>query len=286
MTLCRSLATLLAAFAQAAPVVAGSVVLTPVSDNTIFSNGNSNGAGDSVFSGRTGNFSNPPGIRQRAVLAFDVAGTVPAGSTVTSASLTLTLVAASIFGQPETHTLHRLLRDWGEGTSVGFGGAGAPPTAGDATWSHTFYPDQFWALPGSDYAATASASAVVGTAVPQAHTWASTPEMVADVQLWLDDPQESFGWVLLGDEANFNTARRFGSRESGFPDQVPMLSIEFEAPSSCPQDCAGGGDSTVDIVDLLDLLSQWETAGSCDIDGDGVSITDLIALLSRWGPCP
>jgi hypothetical protein len=35
------------------------------------------------------------------------------------------------------------------------------------------------------------------------------------------------------------------------------------------------------------LLSQWGTAGSGDLDGDGtVSGSDLGQLLARWGLCP
>jgi hypothetical protein len=270
--------------AAPAPARADSIVLVPLKDNTLFSNGNSNGAGDSIFSGRTGNFSNPPGIRQRAVLEFDVAGSVPAGSTIRTASLTLTLVSASPFAQPETHTLHRVSLEWGEGTSIAFGGFGAPPTTDDATWSHTFFPNQFWLTPGGDFEPSASASAVVGT-TQLPFTWGPTPEMAADVQSWLDSPSSNHGWILLGDEQNFNTARRFQSRESGFPTGVPMLTIDFTPPPPCP-DCGGDKDGAVGIVDLLEMLAQWGQKGSCDIDGEGVGITDLLDLLAAWGPCP
>lgn len=60
--------------------------------------------------------------------------------------------------------------------------------------------------------------------------------------------------------------------------------VEF---SSCPWDCADGGDGTVGIDDLLELLAQWAQAGSsCDIDGGGVGIDDFLDLLANWGPCP
>ena len=106
---------------------ADTVSIPPTKDNTLFSTGGatSNGAGDAVFSGRTGVMGG--GVRQRAVLAFDVTGNLPADATVTSASLTLWLIDAP-GGGGQTHTLHRLLADWGEGTSSGFGGTGAPAT--------------------------------------------------------------------------------------------------------------------------------------------------------------
>ncbi len=75
------------------------VVLTPVKDNTLFESidgSTSNGAGNAVFSGKTGFLGGE--VKLRAVLAFDVAGDIPAGSTITSANLTLVLVQASPLG--------------------------------------------------------------------------------------------------------------------------------------------------------------------------------------------
>ncbi len=53
----------------------------------------------------------------------------------------------------------------------------------------------------------------------------------------------------------------------------------------CPWDC-GDASLTIDIVDLLALLSQWGRPDSaCDFDGGGVAVTDLLKLLANWGPC-
>ena len=94
-------------------------------DNTLYSTTTtSNGAGTGMFCGRTGPAGGP--TVQRSVVAFDVAGAVPAGSTVTGVTLTLTLVAWSQNNQAtQTHTLHRVLADWGEGTSMGDSGMDA-----------------------------------------------------------------------------------------------------------------------------------------------------------------
>lgn len=55
----------------------------------------------------------------------------------------------------------------------------------------------------------------------------------------------------------------------------------------CAADCAAAGNGTVDIGDLLALLSEWGGAGQCDIAGaDGtVNIADLLTLLAAWGSC-
>ncbi len=53
----------------------------------------------------------------------------------------------------------------------------------------------------------------------------------------------------------------------------------------CPADI--NGDSTVDVLDLLEILSSWGQSGvQADINGDGmVDVLDLIELLGSWGPC-
>ena len=58
--------------------------------------------------------------------------------------------------------------------------------------------------------------------------------------------------------------------------------------ASCPWDCDGSDDGIVGINDFLSLLSQWDTAGSCDFDGAGVGvgINDFLELLANWGACP
>jgi hypothetical protein len=262
------------------------VVLEPAKDNTLFSTTvTSNGAGDSIFSGRTG----PAGSNtiQRAVLAFDVAAAVPAGSTIVSASLTLTLVQVSPLGGPETHTLHRILADWGEGASVGFSGTGAPAQANDATWLHTFYPDQFWTNTGGDFDTAASGTQTV-TTILGPYTWASTPAMVADVQAWLDTPLSSFGWLVMGNEDGSRTSKKFASRESPDVPARPALAIEYLPPSgACPWDCGDPPDGVVGIVDFLALLAQWgQVAASCDFGGDGVNVNDFLEMLANWGPCP
>ena len=107
----------------------GDTVQIPASkDNTLYDdNGNpSNGAGDHFFAGITQSRK----IR-RGVIAFDVAAQIPAGSTVTS--VTLTLYMSRTTAGNETVDLYPLLVDWGEGTSHATGeeGGGASPTVGE-----------------------------------------------------------------------------------------------------------------------------------------------------------
>lgn len=263
---------------------ADTVTLTTIKDNTLYSTGTtSNGAGTGLYCGRTGLNGGP--TVQRSVFAFDVGAVVPPGSTVTSATLTLVLVAWSPNNQAtQTHSIYRLLADWGEGESMGDSGMGAPAEPGDATWLHTFYPTDFWAQPGGDFVAVASASAsVMPLLMP--YTWGSTERMVADVQCWLDEPGCNFGWLMRGNETGLNTAKRFASKEWFDPAERPLLTIEFTPPPppECPADLDDDGE--VAITDLLILLAAWGGAGG-DVTGDGVTaIADLLALLAEWGLC-
>lgn len=272
------------ALLSAGEVVAESVELSPLKDNTLFEDAAgslSNGEGDSMFVGRSG--FNGGFLRKRGVIAFDVAGHVPAGATVTGVTLTLHLLQASPLAGDDDMTLHRLLADWGEGGSVSPGGAGAPAERDDATWLHAFSPDEFWGSAGGDFDAAPSATSAVGVA-PGPYTWGPAAQMAADVQGWLEDPASNFGWLILGNEIDFFSARRFGSKEADASIR-PLLTVDYEA-AACPWDCAETADGQVSTADLLALLEQWGGPGSCDFDGDNaVGTAELLKLLSEWGPC-
>jgi hypothetical protein len=218
-----SLAAAMAAWMGPAGAHAGVTVLVAARDNTLIESPSgeySNGAGPAVFAGRTSQSRNS--IR-RALLAFDVADAVPAGAIIESVMLELDLTVSN--DEPAILSLHRVLREWGEGTSSAGGGSGAPATMDDATWIHSFYDSDFWAQPGGDFDEADSAATEVGPA--GRYQWGSTPEMVADVQSWLDDPTSENGWILIGDEQAPSTAKRFDSRESPNAESQPRLVVEF-----------------------------------------------------------
>ena len=186
---------------------AATVSIMPSKDNTLYqyvpAEGDlSNGAGFHFFAGENGT-----GELRRGVLAFDIAGSIPPGSTITGVSLSVNMSMTSS-DAVRNMELHKLLADWGEGTSHAQGGegSGAPATPNDATWRHRFYDTIFWTMQGGDFSAMVSASQSVGP-IGQ-YTWSSA-QMVADVQSWLDNPATNFGWLVLGDESAGATAKRF-----------------------------------------------------------------------------
>jgi hypothetical protein len=201
---------------------AATIVINPSQDNTLYEYDSaegdmSNALGLHLFAGETG-----MGELRRGVIAFDIAAHIPAGSTITVVSLSMNMSRTAV-ETARTIELHKLLADWGEGTSHAPGeeGDGAPATANDATWRHRFFDTIFWTNEGGDFSAIVSASQSVG-AIGQ-YTWTSA-QMVADAQSWLDNPGSNFGWLVLGDESTIATSKRFDTRESASP---PVLTIQY-----------------------------------------------------------
>lgn len=223
------------------PAAAATAVINPSKDNTLYEyvqagtctetpepfGDCSNGAGTRFFAGTT----DRNRIR-RGVLAFNIAGSIPAGSTITSVSLSMNMTRAAT-NTARIIELHKLLADWGEGASDAPGqegkGAQATTNPSDATWRYRFYNTVLWAAFGGDFSGTVSASQSVGA--NGSYTWGSTSQMVADVQSWLNNPSANFGWLVKGDESTSPTTKRFESRESGTP---PALTINYTPPVSTP----------------------------------------------------
>lgn len=207
---------------------AATVTLHPNLDNTIYSeSGNSNATGG-LFSGVT----NGGNIR-RALMEFDMAsGGIPAGSVILSVSLSVTQTKIGPAGAANFE-LRPLLAAWGEGSSNG-SGTGSPATSGDATWNFRMFNTDSWSSPGGDFG-SASATTSMGTAL-NTYTFNSTPNLVADVQGWLDSPASNFGWLLRASSESGTSAREFGSRESALAQQ-PSLVITY---TPAPEPSAAG----------------------------------------------
>lgn len=200
---------------------AETVTILPVKDNTLFEDpagSISNGAGIHLFVGRS-----LQADTRRAVLAFDVSG-LPVGAQVDSATLTLRM-SRTRAGSVNV-AAHRLLADWGEGGSDAPGdeGTGATSQSGDATWLHSFFNTSNWSNLGGDFNPLPSASTAVGDA--DFYHW-SSQALADDVQDWILNPLNNFGWLLLADETRVPTAKRFDSRENPNPAFRPTLTVNY-----------------------------------------------------------
>lgn len=215
---------------------AATLSLSPVQDTTIYASGGSrsNGAGEVMYAG-----TNSAGSERRGLMMFDIAGSIPAGSTIDSVELSLVLASYAGAGggsgdtTPRDIELHRLPAGWGEGDAgagtdiVGSGqGFATDDDNTAATWSHRFYSGTEWTSLGADFDATVSASTTVDQDLGETFTWSSAT-MASDVQNWLDNPSMNFGWLLLGDEADAQTFRTFWTREAAEAGLRPALSVTY-----------------------------------------------------------
>jgi hypothetical protein len=263
--------------------------LAPAADNSLYEpiQGQpiaSNGSGDHLFCGVTGT-----GFKRRAVLRFDTSA-IPPGSTVTDASVTLHM--SLTIAPPQILSLHRLTASWGEGASDAprNEGAGIDAEPGDATWLHRFFPDTFWTTPGGDFVPTPSAQKSV--AEVGFYTWGPSNDLAADVQAWVNDPASNHGLILIGNESEPVTAKRFDSREIPSPTFRPVLSVTFLPPQACDPDVNQDGNvDQDDVAYLINVVGGGPNPTGIDPDfnQDGnVDQDDIAALINTvgGGGCP
>ena len=251
-------ATLFVVAASSAAIAQTQVNIPSMKDNTLYEDDlgmTSNGAGQHMFVGTTNN-----GFLRRALIAFDIAGNIPAGSTIETVVLTLNMSRTSAAASAITVDLRAATQDWGEGTSVANAeeGAGAPATPGDATWLHAFFDTQFWNLQGGDFVTTPSSTISVDQ--PGTYSW-SDAGMVTDVQGWLDQPATNFGWGLVATAFEHlpETAKRFDTRENADPTAQPVLAVTYLPPV---------GALSINIPSMKDN-TLFEDSGGTLSDGAG-----------------
>jgi hypothetical protein len=198
---------------------AATLTLAPVADTTLQSAyaGNNVGGDSSLWIG---------GRRQggvaRGLLRFDLSS-VPAGATINSVSLTLSVTRTPSGGANSLFDVHRVLESWGEGNNGG-SGSGTPADANETSWNNRFSPSTPWTTPGGTFSSTISASRSI--AGDGSYTFTSTPGLVSDVQTWVNNSSGNFGWEVISQSENTPTSiRRFGSRTGG--GSAPSLLINY-----------------------------------------------------------
>lgn len=261
--------------------LATEVTLAPSQDNTLIgpgSGGTSNGSGDGIYSGQIGFFGGSEVLR-RGLLQFDLSA-IPAGATITSVTLNLSIVKTPNNNEG-IYAVHRCNESWGEGASSTPGGRGAPAETDDATWTQRFHPSTPWSVAGGDFESDSSgAAAMSGLGDYQI----VGDGLLDDVQVWLDNPEQNNGWVLVGPEDVQKSARKFASREYFDVSKRPSLVVTYEEPGGTPGDF--NGDGSVGGADLGLLLAVWGPCPGCpeDLNGDGVvDGGDIGLLLANWG---
>ncbi|MHC4092974.1 MAG: DNRLRE domain-containing protein, partial [Planctomycetota bacterium] len=219
--------TLVALWGTAASAATANI--PPIMDNTVAEDfpDNSSGACDSLFAGTT----DIPAAR-RALLQFDIASNLPPGAVINGVTLSMTVTRGSNHVD-STFTLYPITASWAEGAEgcgVRGGGQGEP-SGGGVTWN---------TMPG--FGAASGSTLISNTAPVWDSAGAGNGAMISDVQDWLDNPSTNYGWILIGDEVNPTTTRRFDSREGTSP---PVLTVDFTSDGfAC---CFATGECTIQI---------------------------------------
>lgn len=157
----------------ASPILSAwdTITLEPSQDNTLYETAMdqegqqvemSNGAGSSLFIGRTG--LDAAYKRRRALVRFDLEGKLPKDAVIVWAEFSMHQTKAAPNSPPAPMGLHPVLQSWGEGDSNAFGpeGQGNFAEPGDATWHHNHYPDSKWTSDGGQFGPIASTTITVG----------------------------------------------------------------------------------------------------------------------------
>lgn len=197
--------------------------LTPAADTALIEWEPTNNVGKGLRL-RTGGES--PG-RSRALVKFDLAG-IPSTSRVVYARANF-----RIFYPPTDEgrslsglKLMRHLRAWQEGTGLGTLGS---PTGDGATWLFPERPAEPWLEPGGKYQFEwyYLSSAYAGITATHQGELASfrTPDLLADVQKWIDRPLTNHGWMVYNPgEASIACCR---TGEDGKPQNfIPFSAVE------------------------------------------------------------
>lgn len=246
--------------------------------------------------------------RNRGLYQFDL-NSIPQGSKIKSALLLLEVTREPNGGVvSSTFSLHRLLKSWGEGNkdsrlevTLGFGYLA---TTNEATWNSRFaFTTNSWTAPGAegDYATMASSSTIV-YGLGHFPLFNSTTQMVADIQAWLDNPSENFGWLLKTEaESTDRTARSFGSREFLVTEvgidtnSPPYIEIEFVPPPTISSAQITNGQfkfsflaepNQAYVVEFKNALStnSWLTLTniSASTESTNALVSDVISTNARF----
>jgi hypothetical protein len=179
-----------------------SVTLTPIDDTWI--NAKATGTNYGGNATMTLNTSGGDIGEGRMLVKFDLTS-IPAGATITSASLQLTKVGGATV--KHNVNLYEVISDWDELA---------------ATWNIS--PSSPWSKVGGDYLSSVVATTVVTGNQP--YTW-TDPALTAVVQSWVKGTQPSYG-LIIGSPDTGTDAYNFATSEDVTPANQPVLTVTYQ----------------------------------------------------------
>lgn len=147
-----------------------------------------------------------------SLIAFDLAGQLPAGAEVVSATLKLDYYRES-GAKDYTYNLHRLLKGWAQNT---------------ATWNK-LNSGTNWGSPGATGATDRDATPTVTLSGLGTPPTLVSFDVTADVENFVEGTKANYGWLLTGGgtvNANFLTSD-YTEAGTGSTTRRPILEIEY-----------------------------------------------------------
>jgi hypothetical protein len=208
---------------------------------------------------------------QRGILKFDLTGQVPAGVTVTRATLGLySYNDSQRRGSSGFYGAYPLTIDW---------------AYNQCNWNNATS-SVAWTTGGGDFAASPDATAPKQAVAQVWYNW----DVTARVQSWLAGSSTNYGWMIkCVDENNHNQDWLYQSDTSDAVHRPKLVVSDMVAP-------VGGdinGDGGVDVVDLLYFVDAFGgICGTdrnydprCDFNNDGgVDVIDLLIFVEDYWP--
>ena len=184
------------------------------------------------------------GTVARALIEFDLS-TIPAGSTINSAILSLEIDPSYCNGVENTYEpiyLHKILESWLENAN----GVNQP---------------------AHDLVATASCSVLYTFASPSWSDW----DITTITQEWVSGTTPNYGLKILGDESRNSTRRGFHSSDFSTATQRPKFTIDFTEGST-------GTDIVKVVTDAMGISeTMLKTRGRLRVFTHLLSVTDIAA---------
>jgi hypothetical protein len=218
-------------------------------------------AGSAVVLGADGDDPNGSGRDVSALLQWNVTS-IPRGSTVQAASITLDVVDPS----GEGYGLYGLRRAWSES---------------QATWTSASS-GVAWATAGAKGSADRS-STLLGTLSATStglRTLTLNSSGIAQVQSWVNDPATNFGLIVAG--AGAGDGVDFNSREFGTASRRPKLTVAYVPASGSTLLASAAPEEGMDPADGLadgELGAPAESAGEAGEPRCGATGAETLLLL-------
>ena len=196
------------------------------------------------------------GVNWRPLIRFDL-DAIPTGVQIHSATLQLRQFNINAPGQV---FVHRLTRDWVEGTKNGGG-------AGDGASWNTYDGTNAWTTPGGDFDST-----VYGMGSLSSSNVQPTLDIAPLVQEWVSGRAPNYGMILVAD-SNVRNAGLAASGTNNPPDR-PQLTISYAC--ECGKECGAAppaGKNVLLVVGDPANLTPQDTAKQALIEGWGHTVT-------------